>query len=159
MMRRDLKYYLWWNEISTITRTGKNINDIREINPKIFECQRNRNTIDLYQKIVVKRPSWMSNESDPFYMATRTTPLTRSDNDLWLIRQRVGCKQLASIVKTMKEQGKLDTNKRLTNHSARKYLVQKLKDNNILDSDTTQITGHSSMGEGNHIEISGVLSN
>lgn len=66
---------------------------------------------------------------------------------------------MASIVKTMKEKGKLDTNKRLTNHSARKYLVQKLKDNNILDSDTTQITGHSSMGEGNHIEISGVLSN
>lgn len=49
--------YQQLNERQTKTRTGKNINDIRELNPKIFECQGNRNPIDLYQKFVVKRPS------------------------------------------------------------------------------------------------------
>jgi integrase len=39
----------------------------------------------------------------------------------------------------------LDTNKRLTNHSARKYLVQKLKDNNVENTDIMQISGHKSV--------------
>jgi hypothetical protein len=42
----------------------------------------------------------------------------------------------------MKQKAGLDINKRLTNHSARKYLVQKLKDNNVEDTDIMQISGH-----------------
>jgi hypothetical protein len=48
-------------------------------------------------------------------------------------------------MKTMKQKAGLDTNKRLTNHSARKYLVQKLKDNNVEDTDIMQISGHKSV--------------
>ena len=45
----------------------------------------------------------------------------------------------------MKQKAGLDTNKRLTNHSARTYLVQKLKDNNVEDTDIMQISGHKSV--------------
>jgi hypothetical protein len=59
-----------------------------------------------------------------------------------------------------------DTNKRLANHSARKYLVQKLKDNNVEDTNIMQISGHTSVqsvrnysavSEGKHKRISNVL--
>ena len=82
------------------------------------------------------------------------------------VRQRVREKTLTSIMKTMKQKAGLDTNKRLTNHSARKYLVQKLKDNNVEDTDIMQISGHksvqsvknySAISEGKHKRISNVL--
>jgi hypothetical protein len=69
-------------------------------------------------------------------------------------------------MKTVKQKADLDTNKRLTNHSARKYLVQKLKDNNVEDTDIMQISRHksvqsvrnySAISEGKHKHISNVL--
>ena len=83
-----------------------------------------------------------------------------------IVQQRVGEKKLASIMKTTKQKAGLETNKRLTNHSVRKYLVQKLKDNNVEDTDIMQISGHksvqsvrnySAISEGKHKRISNVL--
>jgi methyl coenzyme M reductase gamma subunit len=51
-------------------------------------------------------------------------------------------KKLASIMKTMKQKEGLDTKKRLTKHSARNYLIQTLKDNDVEDTDIMQISGH-----------------
>ena len=68
----------------------------------------------------------------------------------------------------MKENGKLDINKRLTNHSARKYLLQKLRENNVEGTDIMQISGHknvasinnySKISEEKHKQISNILSN
>jgi hypothetical protein len=70
----------------------------------------------------------MRDPSDPFYIATRTIPLTGTEGEQWFVRQRFGEKKLASIMKTLKQKAGLDTNKHLANHSARKYLVQKLKE-------------------------------
>ncbi|CAC5379763.1 unnamed protein product [Mytilus coruscus] len=72
-----------------------------------------------------------------------------------------------SIVKTMKIEGGLDENKRLTNHSALKYLVQKLRSNEIANTDIMQISGHknvnsidsySSISENKQRKISNLLS-
>jgi hypothetical protein len=68
----------------------------------------------------------------------------------------------------MKENGKLDINKRLTNHGARKYLLQKLREHNVEGTDIMQISGHknvasinnySKMSEEKHKQISKILSN
>ena len=68
----------------------------------------------------------------------------------------------------MKESGKLDINKRLTNHSARKYMLQKLRETNVEGTDIMQIAGHknvasinnySKMSEEKHKQISTILSN
>ncbi|CAG2201425.1 unnamed protein product [Mytilus edulis] len=77
-------------------------------------------------------------------------------------------RKLSNIMKIMKEKGDLDKDKRLTNHSARKYLVQKLRKNDIQNTDIMQISGHksvtsvnnySSMDEDKHRKISNILSN
>jgi hypothetical protein len=71
-------------------------------------------------------------------------------------------------MKKMKESGKLDINKRLTNHSANKYLLQKLRENNVEGTAIMQISGHtnvasihnySTMSEERHRKISNILSN
>lgn len=57
------------------------------------------------------------------------------------------------MVKTMKEKGDLDKNKRLTNHSARKYLVQKLRENKIKGTDIMQTSRYQNVASVNNYSI------
>jgi len=66
----------------------------------------------------------------------------------------------------MSVDGGLDPNKRLTNHSTRKHLVQKLRDSGIAPTDIMQISGHkniqsvmnySEMSEEKHRQCSKIL--
>ena len=52
----------------------------------------------------------------------------------------MGVNKLTSFMKTMA--GKADFERRLTNHSARKQMMQKLDDNNVPPTHITQLTGH-----------------
>ncbi|KAL5018504.1 hypothetical protein ScPMuIL_004226, partial [Solemya velum] len=76
---------------------------------------------------------------DPFYIAPRTTPISNLA-DRWFIKQKVGEKKLSNLMKAMCEQAGF--HKRLTNHSARKTLIQKLRSENVPPTDIIQITGH-----------------
>ena len=53
----------------------------------------------------------------------------------------MGQKKLNSFMKTMAEKGGLSS-KRLTNHSARKRMIQKLNDSDIPPSHIMQLSGH-----------------
>ena len=70
-------------------------------------------------------------------------------------------------MKDCAQQAGIGTDKRITNHSARKTLVQKLQDNNIPPTQIVQITGHknlqsvnnySSLREQQQQDISSILS-
>jgi len=74
-------------------------------------------------------------------------------------------RKLSRLMKKMKESGKLDINKRLTNHSARKNLLQKLRENNVERTDIMQISGlknvasinnYSTLSEERHKKISNI---
>lgn len=71
-------------------------------------------------------------------------------------------------MKRMTTSAVIFSEKKLTNHSARKHLVPKLSDNNIDSNQITQITGHiniqsinnySSLNDLQHINFSIILSN
>ena len=141
--------YLELNERQTKTRTGENVANVREVSPKIFETKDARDPVKYYDIYKSKRPENFCDSLDPFYLAPRTIPLEDSRSDIWFLQQKVGERKLASIVKTMKEEGKLDENKRLTNHSARKYLVQKLRSNDVDTTDIMQISGHKNVNSVN----------
>lgn len=88
--------------------------------------------------------------------------------DIGFLRQKLRKRKLGSMVKTMKEKGDLDKNKRLTNTSARKYFVQKLRENNFQGTDKMQIPGHKNVASVNNYiiisekqqnNISNILSN
>lgn len=159
--------YLELNERQTKTRTGENISDVREVSPKMYECAGEHNPLQYYEAYMSRRPAGFSNPEDPFYLSVRTISLEDHRSDKWFLRQKVGERKLGTIVKTMKEKGQLDQNKRLTNHSARKYLVQKLRKNNVQGTDIIQISGHknvasvnnySIMTDDQHKDISNILS-
>ena len=137
--------YLELNERQTKTRTGTNISDVREVSPKIFENPGDRDPIKFYEMYASKRPSNFSDPEDPFYLAPRTIPLEDTRSSLWYLRQTVGVKKLGKLLKTMKEKVQLDPNKRITSHSARKYLVQKLRENEVQSTDIMQISGHNNV--------------
>jgi len=135
---------------------------------KIYETEGERNPIKMYEIYSIKRPNNFSNADDPFYYAPRTNPLEDSKTNIWFLRQKVGERKLSNLMKKVKESGKLDINKRLTNHIARKYLLQKLRENNVEGTYIMQISGHtnvesinnySTMSEERHKIISSIPSN
>ncbi|XP_061174899.1 uncharacterized protein KIAA1958 homolog [Saccostrea echinata] len=133
--------YLEYNERQTKTRTGDNIVDIRQVKPKMFSSGDIRDPVQSYKLYSAKRPLGFSSDEDPFYLSKRTIPLDDPRSNKWYLKQKVGEKKLASFMKEMAVKANF-TGKKLTNHSARKHLIQKLRDENVPPTDIMQISGH-----------------
>jgi hypothetical protein len=103
----------------------------------------NRCPIAAYIKYSDKRPPTYCSPTDPFYLATNTRLIdaaTTADEHLaWFKRQPIGVNKLSTIMAKMSESAGI---RRLTNHSARKHLVQKLSDAGIPANQIMQVTGH-----------------
>jgi len=139
--------------------------DVRKVLPKLWATGAKYDPINGYHLYASKRPKDFSRPDHPFYLSVRTTPLCDA-NDQWYLRQRVGFKKLANLMKTMCQGAGI--NKKFTNHSARKHLIQKLRDNGCCPTDIMQISGHknvqsiinySDMSVETHKKCSNILSN
>lgn len=138
--------FLELNERQTKTRTGENLCDARRVTPKMFACPGPRDPVEIYKFYSEKRPADMSGIDDPFYLAPRTVPILEDDIDcVWFKKQKVGMRKLGQILKCMAENAGLNGSKNLTNHSARKHLVQKLRDSDIPPTEIMQISGHKNL--------------
>ena len=161
--------YLELQERQTKTRTGVDINDVREVTPKMFATpdDPDRCPVAMYKIYQMMRPHDFCAPDHPFYIAPRTTSQKHISNT-WFMKMTLGEKKIGGMLKAMAVDGGLDKNKRLTNHSTRKHLVQKLRDSGIAPTDIMQISGHkniqsvlnySAMSEAKHKECSKILSN
>ena len=168
-LNRDLSgvEFLEFTERQTKTRQGENPKDIREVKPKMFAISDNRNRcpVEVYKAYAAKRPADYCNEGDPFYIATHTLQSCMKTNSQWFKRQPIGLNNLSSTMKRMAAIAGIE--KKLTNHSARKHLVQKLSEKNVPANQIMQITGHrniqsinnySHINETQHKAISRILS-
>ena len=88
-------------------------------------------------------------KNQPFYIATSTIPLPAA-NDTWFERGPVGVNKLSSMMKRMVVRAGMNPDKRLSNHSARKFLVQKLNDCSIPPNEIIQISGHKNLASINN---------
>ena len=80
---------------------------------------------------------------DPFYLTVIDASLT----DVWYKNQAIGVNTVNTMLTRMKKKSPLAglwANKRITNHSARKSTVRKLKSFGFLKCEIKNITGHSS---------------
>uniref|UniRef100_A0A8W8MMW5 ZMYM2-like/QRICH1 C-terminal domain-containing protein n=1 Tax=Magallana gigas TaxID=29159 RepID=A0A8W8MMW5_MAGGI len=150
--------YLQHYERQTKTRTGANTRDTRTVLGKLFSIPHlnENNPIEVYKKYASLRPQGFCEPNDPFYIATRTNPLSDKKSDLWFIKQRLGVNKIGKIMGKMIEKCPqiADSGKRLTNTSTRKYCVQKLRENNITPTDLMQVTGHKNVNSiNNYSEI------
>ncbi|XP_021338920.1 zinc finger MYM-type protein 2-like [Mizuhopecten yessoensis] len=159
--------YLEFTERQTKTRTGENTRDVRKVKPKLWANTENpeRCPVHVYKCYADMRPTTYCKGSDPFYIAT-TTKSSPGSHETWFKRQPVGINKLKSMMQRAIKGAGIQTDKHLSNHSARKYLVQKLNDNNIPANHIMQISGHrniSSINNYSHIntnqhkEISKIL--
>ena len=75
---------------------------VREVTGKIYEAEGEspeRDPIEIYEIYSIKRPNNFSNVDDPFYLAPRTILLEDSKTNIWFLRQKVGERKLAGLMK------------------------------------------------------------
>lgn len=111
--------YLEFTERQTKTRTGENPRDVRTVKPKIWCNVANpeKCPVQIYKLYAKKRPSGYSEPTHPFYIAATTKPLPCHE-DTWFKRNPVGVNKMQSMMKRMVKNSGINTDKRLSNHSA-----------------------------------------
>jgi integrase len=175
LLKKDTegKEYLEYNtERQTKTRTGENAMNRRSVKPRMYEnlsAGPERNPVFLYKLYKAKRPESYMDNNAPFYLGVNHSNASKADLPTlkWFKPQPMGVNKLNSLMKDCAQLAGIGKDKRITNHSARKTLVQKLQDNNIPPTQIVQITGHknlqsvnnySSLREQQQQDISSILS-
>jgi len=127
----------------TLYVPGDDIRNIRHVKPRMWKSAGERCPVSVYSKYVSLRPASMMEPHSPFYIAPNTL-LSHADkipekNIQWFKSQPIGVNKLSSLMKTMSANAGV---KGLTNHSARKHLIQKLTSAGIPPTHIMQISGH-----------------
>ena len=127
-----------YEENPTKTRQGELRKKRRVVQPKMFATDGPRCPVKLLKTFLSHRPEEMK-RSGPFYLAV----IERPKSQVWYKRQRMGIHSIKinSFMKSMAAQAEIE-GKKLTNHSARKMLVKKLKATNQPCSAIIGVTGH-----------------
>ncbi|CAH3149708.1 unnamed protein product, partial [Porites lobata] len=128
--------FVTYEENPTKTCQGGLRKKRRVVQPKMFATGGQRCPVKLFKTFLERRPEEMRN-SGPFYLALNERPKTQ----VWYKRQRMGVNSINSFMKNMASQADIQ-GKKLTNHSARKTLVKKLKAANQPRSAIIGVTGH-----------------
>ena len=133
--------YIEWVEGLTKTRQGGLSKKERRVPQRMFAVGGDRCPVRLLERMISRRPSIMK-MSGPLYL----TPLQQyQGRDVWYSRVPVGINKIDGFMKAMSIKAGLDkTNKKYTNHSARKTTVKKLQKGGISNDKIVSITGHSS---------------
>jgi hypothetical protein len=132
--------YVSFKENPTKTRQGGLHITRRQQLPKMFATDEKRCPVSLFKEYLNRRPESLRTNG-PFYLV----PLSKTNlnNDVWFKVQNLGVRSIDKIMQTMISDTPLaSSSKRLTNHSARKTLVKKLRSNNVERSSIMNVTGH-----------------
>ena len=114
----------------------------RLIPPKMYESNNERCPVQIFAFFKSKRPVGMRNVG-PLYLSVIDAPVTET----WYKNQPMGINTINTMLSRMKKKSPLATlcpNKKITNHSARKTTVRKLKSSGFPKCEIKNITGHSS---------------
>ena len=106
-----------------------------------------RNPVFLYKLYKAKRLESCMDNSAPFYFGINHTNASKAGlpGVKWFKPQPMSVNKLNSLIKDCAQLAGIGTDKRITNHSARKILVQKLQDNDIPSTQIVQITRHKTL--------------
>ena len=113
----------------------------RLVKPKMFASGNDtRCPVALFKKYIERRPTEMKT-TGPFYLSVIDNPTS----NVWYKKTPMGKNTINNIMKTMKENSPLNDmipDKKLTNHSARKTVVKKLKSCGVPKCEIKNITRH-----------------
>lgn len=134
--------YLEYSERQTDTRTAMEIRNIRSVKPKTFATQDGpdeTNPVSVYKICGEKRPTSILTTEAPFYPSIN---YSKDPGGCWFKASAMAVNKLNSLRKTMVNKSGLDEKRRLTNHNARKTVIQKPNDSNVPPTHTMQLSGH-----------------
>ena len=94
--------------------------------PKLFETRNGRCPMEIFRTYLAKRPAYWR-ISGTFYLAAIYNPSCT----IWFKRSPMGVSTINNIMKNVISKSPLETSKHVTNHSARKTLLKRLKQNNV----------------------------
>lgn len=107
--------------------------------PKMFATNTDRCPVQIFKFYLSKRPFELRNNG-PFYLSVIINP----SSEIWYKKISMGINTINNLMKKMIKNSSLcDTDKKITNHSARKTLIKTLKQNKTPKSEIITITGHS----------------
>ena len=135
--------YLEFSERQTKTRTGGEPWNVRAVKLKAYSFANSspdRDPVFVYKVYSEKRPSSMTDSDSPFYLGINHTK--NPTEKPWFKASAMGVNKLNSIMRTMADKAGFDEKRRLTNHNARKTMIQKLNDNNIPPTHIMKLSGH-----------------
>ena len=135
------RYISYTEGLSKTRNKGLNFKP-RLISPKMYENKTERCPLAFFLLFKYKRPVELRNMG-PFYLTVIDAPLT----DVWYKNQAMGVNTINTMLSRMKKKSplaELCANKKITNHSARKTTVRKLKSFGFPKCEIKNITGHSS---------------
>ena len=96
--------------------------------------------VQLYKAFAQRRPEDCNNSDYPFYLAVDN--VKENNETAWFKRSVVRINKLYAIMETMAKKANLTSKENITNHSARKTMIQKLNDNEVPPTHIMQISGH-----------------
>ena len=104
----------------------------------MFETQSEKCPVKLFQKYPSKRPVGIE-KSRRFYLPPIVNPL----RNFWYKKTHMGINSINSMMKDLISNSTLqNSGKHLENHTARKTVVKKLKQQQVPKSEVISITGH-----------------
>ena len=129
-----------FKENPTKTRQGGLNTNHCSVLPKMFATGGQRCPVELLKQYLSRRPQELRDKG-PFYLAIIENPKT----NVWYKKQRLGVNSIDNMMKSVVKNTALETSKKkLTNHTARKTVVKKLRAASVERQSIIQVTGHAS---------------
>ena len=132
--------FVQFTEGQTKTRQGGLHTKHRDFQPRMFAVGGERCPVALFKQFVSRRPQKLKT-TGPFYLSIKTN--RRPDDNVWFKAQPMGENKINDMMKSIVADTILESSdKKFTNHSARKTVVSKLKKANVERSGIVKVTGH-----------------
>ena len=137
------EYVEWCFERGTKTRNGEISGGMeRAFSPKMYATGTDRCPVHFFKAFVSHRPCGANTPESPFYLGIKHK--RQSDSLVWYINQPMGKNKLGNfMVLAAKEVGMID--KKITNHSVRKTMIQRLVDSKFTPNEVAQLSGHKNL--------------
>ena len=132
--------FVQFTEGQTKTRQGGLHTKLRDFQPRMFAVGGERCPVALFKQFVSRRPQNLKT-TGPFYLSIKTN--RKPDDKVWFKVQPMGENKINNMMKSIVADTSLESSdKKFTNHSARKTVVSKLKKANVERSGIVKVTGH-----------------
>ena len=148
----DGRRYLQHNERQTKMRMGEG-GDTKSTPSQIFEntSDPSQCPVEAYLKFSQKRPKSMCLQDSKFYLQPIfVRNQSYDDLEIWYKRENLGEHSIKNFMKNMSATANLSYDRKITNTSARKFLVNQMKRAHVPPTDIAQKTGHKNVNSINN---------